>query len=114
MDKNADLSLIVARRQKRLNYWVERFQSETAASATGASAAGAAPKPRFQKGSREAEIHEKLSTFALLLSKLVKAENPTQLQESESRLQALERELTGLFEARRLMTSSIGVPAVGE
>ncbi len=34
--------------------------------------------------------------------------------EAESRLQALERELTELFSARRLMTSKIGVAAIEE
>ena len=58
------------------------------------------------------DVRQKLNTFALLLSKLVKAENESQFNESEDRLKCLERELTSLFESARLMTGKIGIPAI--
>ena len=94
MTKPAHLALIVARRQKRLKYWQAQF----------------AAKKLDAEHARL--IKEKLNTSTLLLSKLIKAEDEQQIAESEERLQANERELTALFEARRLMTSDIGVPAV--
>jgi len=94
MTRPAHLALIVARRQKRLKYWQEQF----------------AAKKLDAEHARL--IKEKLNTSTLLLSKLVRAESEEQINEAEERLQANERELTSLFESRRLMTSDIGVPAV--
>ncbi|MFN8391433.1 MAG: hypothetical protein U0136_14185 [Bdellovibrionota bacterium] len=94
MGHSDNLALYVARRQKRLKYWCDRFEQQG------------------QSSDRAAEIKERLNTYRLLLSKLVKASTEQEVQDVEGRVQCLERELTTLFEARRLMTSSIGVSAV--
>ena len=95
-DRAAELPQIVARRQKRLKYWQSHFSSSV----------GHSHPERIH------DVREKLNTFALLLSKLVKAENESQFNESEDRLKCLERELTSLFESARLMTGKIGIPAI--
>ena len=95
MENPNHLALIVARRQKRLQYWQKRLAGDEIDT------------------ERTHEITEQLSTYALLLSKLAKAENAAPTQDAEDRLQALERELAALFEARRLMTSDIGSSITG-
>lgn len=88
------IALSIARRQKRLLYWQKQL------SGAGLDA------------EKVKDIKEHINTFALLLSKMANAISEGQAQETETRLQALERELTGLFESRRLTTSSIGAPAI--
>ena len=61
---------------------------------------------------KEAPINDRLNTYSLLISKLVKATTPEEAAEVEARLGGLERELTTLFESRRLMTSNIGIAAI--
>ena len=94
MTRPAHLALIVARRQKRLKYWQEQFAAKKL------------------DGEHARVIKEKLNTSTLLLSKLIRAESAEAISEAELRLQANERELTALFESRRLMTNVIGVAAV--
>lgn len=89
-----ELALSVARRQKRLLYWQDQL--------TGSDLAAEKVK----------DIKERLNTFALLLSKMAHTGDDKQGAETETRLLALERELTGLFESRRLMTSKIGSSAI--
>ena len=94
-----ELALSVARRQKRLLYWQDQL--------TGSDLAAEKVK----------DIKERLNTFALLLSKMAsdaskQSGDEKQSGETETRLLALERELTGLFESRRLMTSKIGSSAI--
>lgn len=86
-----NLSLTVARRIKRLKYWQEQFQHLT---------------------QDKDSILEKLNTYNLLISKLAKAKEKADLLECENRLCGLERELSSLFEERRLLTSDLGTPAV--
>lgn len=95
-ERAAELPQIVARRQKRLKYWHTHF---------------AATLDHLHP-ERIPDVREKLNTFGLLLSKLVKAENESQLDESEDRLKGLERELTSLFESARLMTAPLGIPSI--
>ncbi len=89
----ATLALQVARRYKRLNYWREWLS---------------------KSGAHSQDAQDKLGTYGLLLSKLVKAANEQEGQATEERLLALERELSNLFESRRLLTDSNGIAAVGE
>lgn len=86
-----NLSLAVARKTKRLKYWEEQFQHLT---------------------QNKDFILEKLNTYNLLISKLARAKEKPDLLECENRLCTLERELSGLFESRRLLTSDLGTPAV--
>ncbi len=86
-----NLALEIARKTKRLKYWQEQFQHLT---------------------KDKDSILEKLNTYNLLISKLAKAKEKTDVEECENRLVALERELSSLFEERRLLTSDLGTPAV--
>lgn len=94
---STNLALQLARRQKRLNYWLTKFSLNKHI------------KPEFNK-----EVEEKINTFRLLLSKMVLAKTENEKTETEERLKALEQLLNNYFEDRRLMTSNIGVPAVGD
>lgn len=90
------LALLVARRQKRAKYWEERFSN------------GGKDEDAL------VDIEERLQTYRLLISKLVRATSEAEIHEAETRLAAMDAQLASLFEARRLMTSPIGVPAVGD
>jgi hypothetical protein len=106
MDTGNSLAQIAASRHKRLKYWQERLVNN------GTHGSGTASNGKHNEAADE--IQQKLNTYCLLLSKLVKAPTEDERQQSEQRLVGLDRELTSLFEARRLMTSRIGVPAVGD
>ncbi|MCB0324099.1 MAG: hypothetical protein KDD69_11020 [Bdellovibrionales bacterium] len=92
----ANLSLLLARRQKRLLYWRNRFQTEL---------------PSQEQSER---IRELFATYQQLLTKMAMEAHDSDAAETELRLESIERELTSLFEARRLMTSAIGVPVTPE
>ena len=87
-------SLLMGRRQKRLNYWKAQMQHTDFSDETG---------QRFS---------ELYSTYLLLLAKLTKAVPAHDIDETEARMSDIERELTSLFESRRLMTSPIGYAAI--
>jgi len=122
------LAHTVGRRQKRLHYWEQWLQktacesnnsTEKAADTSsndqgccGCSCKQSAPEER--KSSRLDDSSERLSTYRLLISKLAKATTPEELLEVETRLAVLDRELTALFESRRLLTEDIGLAAVGD
>ena len=53
-----------------------------------------------------------LATYKLLISKMALAKDDTERAECESRLETIERELTSIFESRRLLTTEDGVPAI--
>lgn len=106
MTTNDHLALAVARKQKRLKYWRDRFATSSIMVPAPTSPKDGTPK--------EAPVNDRLNTYCLLISKLVKASTPEEAADVEARLAGLERELTSLFESRRLMTSSIGIPAIGD
>ncbi len=66
------------------------------------------------KDEESRRFRELFSTYNLLISKIAKAKTDDEKKDCESRCESLERELSSLFEDRRLMTSKIGVPAVGD
>ena len=97
------LSLQVSRRQKRLSYWREQFLENHSSQAD-----------RLQDSER-AQLEQSLQTYQLLLARLVQAhatKNTSDFQETEGRLAGQDRELTSLFESRRLLTSTVGSPAI--
>ena len=96
--QNSDLSILLARRQKRLHYWKQWLLKE----------GKALPE------SIKAKLKEDLETFGLLLSKYSVIKEALEIDDCEKRLSTLEREFNSLFESRRLLTSKNGTPSVGE
>ena len=95
-----DLSLNAARRQKRLLYWKEWFLSHDKS-----------PKSALSKDEKKI-FSDKISTYSLLISKMLASSDVSHVEECEQRITAIERELTSLFEERRLLTSDVGLPSV--
>ena len=91
MEEN--LSLFLAGRQKRLKYWRELFGSEDL-------------EPHVA-----ARFRERFTTYQKLIAEAVMAEGE-RLEEVSKELRDIEREMTSLFEARRLLTSDLGVGSV--
>lgn len=99
MDLKAKLPLMLAQRYKRLRYLQEKFQNIDPS-----------------KTLNETELKEAqslLETYALLISKEAKSSTVEELNETEGRLGAIERQLTAMFDLRRLATSNLGAMAVG-
>jgi hypothetical protein len=90
-----DLSLSLARREKRLRFWQSALFSQSSLN-----------EIEMEK------IKRLLSSFRLLLSKYALSENISDQEKYELEVSGLERELTSFFESRRLLTSKIGIPAV--
>lgn len=90
----SDISIIVARKQKRILDWQRAF------------AANCALNPSERK-----DIGQSLQTLNLLLGKLIAATGDERI-ETESRIASLEREIINLFETSRLLTSTQGTPAI--
>lgn len=89
-----DLSITVARKQKRIIDWKKAF------------------KVNLSLSSKEREhINQSLSTLNLLLGKLISASGD-ELDETNSRINALEREIISLYETSRLFTSDQGTAAI--
>lgn len=84
-------SQLISRRIKRLKYWQEQFQSNSKVSPV---------------------IIDLLNTYNLLISKMAKASDPSDIEQSESRLSTIERELATTFESYRLLTTTSGISAV--
>ena len=76
-------AMFLATREKRLRYWRQSFS-----------------------GSRE--IGQKLDTYALILAKLAKPSSDAERAETLTRLEEAERDLTELFEKKRMLTSALG------
>ena len=89
-----DLSIIVARKQKRIIDWERAFNANLALS----------PKEREH-------INQSLNTLNLLLGKLISASGE-ELEETKSRIESLEREIIALYETSRLLTADQGVAAI--
>lgn len=83
------VAMELAKRQKRLNYWQERFARAALTD------------------SQRSEINAQLNTFALLLAKVAKAGNEGEANEAFQQLLASERELANLFEALQYKTSPL-------
>ena len=94
MDEN--IALYLARRQKRLKYWRERFDGEAL------------------DANEAKEFSELFKNYRQLIATVAKAEqlDSAEALEAKEQLESIDREMTTLFEARRLMTSGIGVSAV--
>ncbi len=89
-----DLSIIVARKQKRIIDWKKAFNANHALSTK----------------ERE-EANQSLQTLNLLLGKLISA-GGDELEETRSRIESLEREIVNLYETSRLLTAEQGTPAI--
>ena len=87
MIKASDLPMELGKRQKRIAYWREHF-----------------PKNTSQEELLK-QADELISKFALLLSKLGKEEGEEAINATFDEVQALEREITALFEYSRLRTT---------
>ena len=96
MSQPANLALILGRRTKRLKYWQNAFSS----SALSSEAVG--------------ELKDLFNTFALLLSKLSKAETDEECRETEGRINEIERKLTTRFESYRLVTNDNSIAAIAD
>ena len=90
MSNTENISLQLARRQKRLLYWKDRL------------AANQLPQEYAVK------CKELFSTYSLLLVRMTKQLSADEFTECESRLEAIEQELTNLFSSHRLLTSPLG------
>ena len=94
MSRTEELALALARRQKRLKYWAGQFSG-----------------PDLTEEEKR-EIEGLFTTYRLLISKLAQPLAPEERKDCELRIESIERDLTSLFEARRLLTSEIGAPAI--
>jgi creatinine amidohydrolase/Fe(II)-dependent formamide hydrolase-like protein len=93
MDKSK-LALLLARRQKRLEYWKQQFSH---------SQATAEAKNTFDATCQ---------TYTRLMMKAAKASTQEEKAECEERFEQLEREFDRQFESFRLFTSNSGVGAI--
>jgi hypothetical protein len=89
LDKS-ELALALGQKQKRLAYWKQQFLGENL------------------PGDLQQEVTGLLSTYALLLSKLTNVDQDEELLELNNRIAGLEREMTQLYEQRRLRHSDVG------
>lgn len=108
-----NLTLQVARRQKRLAFWKDQFLTLSGESDGHHST----PSVDRISASERSRMEEILKTYQLLLSRLVQAhlsKNSADSVDVENRLGGLDREMTTLFESRRLLTSTIGSAAISE
>lgn len=65
-------------------------------------------------GSVEEAFRDLIAKYRLLVAKLANAKSDEDRSTAENGLQTLDREMNVIFENRRLMTSEIGIPSVGE
>ncbi len=98
MDLKARLPLVLAQRYKRLRYLQQKFQNINPSKTLNAA------------GLRDAQTL--LETYAGLISKEAKSATDEELNETELRLSSIERQLTSLFDLRRLATSALGAMSI--
>ncbi len=91
-----DISITIARKQKRILDWKKAFVANHALTSEERS-----------------HINQSLSTLNLLLGKLITATGD-ELLETQSRIESLEREIINLYEISRLLTSDKGTPAIAD
>jgi hypothetical protein len=84
-------ALYLASRQKRLTYWVSRFRTESLDAA------------------QKTMVENLLKTYNSTIATAAREENPEAQQPLFEQLQTLDRELSTLFEQRRLLTSEHGI-----
>lgn len=84
---NRDLPKLLARSQKRLNYWHHALSK------------------KVLRDEQLTESKNLLDKFALLLARSLKATGEADLKETVDRIFATERELVSLFEQGRLATN---------
>lgn len=89
-----NIALYLASRQKRHSYWLERFKTETL--------------PSEHKSAVEALLKEYAST----IGHAARCEGEEDRAPHIERLKVIDRQLYSLFEARRLLTSELGIAAV--
>lgn len=88
MIKTSELPMELGKRQKRIAYWREHFPKNTS-------------QPELLK---QADVL--INKFALLLSKLSKEQTDEGRSATFAEIQAVEREITTLFEYSRLRTTT--------
>ncbi len=91
-----DLSIIVARKQKRILDWKKAFSANQALDLK-----------------EKEQINQSLNTLSLLLGKLITATGK-ELEETKSRIEALDRELVNMYETSRLLTAPQGTAALSQ
>ena len=96
-NKLKDLSLLLARRQKRLKYWQNWLVSK-----------------KDLDEDLGKSIKTLLSSYNKVLFEYSFCNEQEKISDYENQISSIEREIEGLFNSRRLMTSKIGIPAVGE
>lgn len=94
-----ELSISIARRQKRLLYWKKVLLSK-------GSNGSKLPDNALSK------LKEQMDTFSQLLAKYPLIKDPNELKECELRLSTMERDFNSIFEGRRLLTTSIGLASI--
>lgn len=94
---SSDLSLLLARREKRLRFW----------------SAWLLENGKSLEASAKNKFSSQLADFRATLAKYANSDKPEEQNTFEERLSTLERELESILESRRLMTSVIGTPAIG-
>ena len=87
--KTETLAMFLGTRQKRLSYWREAFAEHSLA-------------PEQAK-----QVQDLLANYNLWIAKATKAKSEESELEARNSLLAIERELTSLFEMRRLRTSTL-------
>jgi hypothetical protein len=96
--KSPDLSILLARREKRLRFWNEWFLENG----------------KSLDSSTRNKILTLMKNFKSTLGKYALSESTGANESFENSLSDIERELNNFFDARRLMTSAIGTPAIEE
>jgi hypothetical protein len=95
-DSKTDLSILLSRRQKRLQYWKQWLLKESS------------KIPEVTKN----KLKEDLDTFGKILSKYSVIQEKAELEDCEKRLSTMERQFISFFESRRLLTSINGIAAI--
>jgi hypothetical protein len=96
--ETVDISLQLARREKRLRYW-QTWLTE-------------ARKSMDRKP--DEKISSLLNKYRADLAKYAFTEDDTERDNLEEAILSMENELESIFNSKRLMTSGIGIPAVGD
>ncbi len=94
-----NLSLSLARRQKRLLFWKKLFLNETV-------------EGHNLPENLKTKLKVNIETFRQLLNKYPLIRDETERKECEERLSSMEREFNSLTETRRLLTSKYGLASV--
>ncbi len=97
--KDTDLSISLARRQKRLHFWKQHLLQD------GASI----EKKRALPPEIKNKLKERLATYSQLLAKFPVIRDEEEFQECEKRLSSMEREFNSILESRKLFTSDYGL-----